>query len=101
MTRNSAFDCHLSPVGRQMAIANSVSKALFPFIFDLYTFVDSNNVFDCRQSGVVIYILFSLQFNVETVTVDMDAPMKKYIQNKLAWCNALWVFGFLSACCHT
>ena len=24
--RNSVFDCHLSPVGRQMAIENSVSK---------------------------------------------------------------------------
>ena len=27
--RNSVFECHLSPVGRQMAIENSVSNDLF------------------------------------------------------------------------
>ena len=32
VARNSAFGCHLSPVGRQMAIENSVSNNL---IFDL------------------------------------------------------------------
>ena len=48
---NSVFDCHLSPVGRQMAIENSVS------IDFLSTFVDSINVFDCRQSDVYMYKL--------------------------------------------
>ena len=46
MARNSVFDCHLSQVGRQMAIENSVSNDL------LYTFVDGITVFDCRLSGV-------------------------------------------------
>ena len=40
--RNSAFNCHLAPVGQQMAIKNSVSKDYCP------TFVDGINVFDCR-----------------------------------------------------
>ena len=42
ITRNMVFDCHLSPIGRQMAIENSVSND-----FDLH----SINVFDCRLSG--------------------------------------------------
>ena len=42
-----AFDCHLSPVGRQMAIENSVSCDF------LSTFVDSIKVFDCHISGVI------------------------------------------------
>ena len=29
IVRNSVFDCHLSPVGRQMAIENSVSNDFF------------------------------------------------------------------------
>ena len=41
IARNSVFDCHLSPVERQMAIENSVSN-------------DSVNVFDCRLPGVVM-----------------------------------------------
>ena len=39
IARNSAFGCHLSSVGRQMAIEKSgdkwQSKILFPTIFDL------------------------------------------------------------------
>ena len=39
IARNSVFDCHLSPVGRQTAIEKSgdkgQSKTLFPTIFDL------------------------------------------------------------------
>ena len=45
--RNSVFDCHLSPVGRQMAIKNSVSNNL------LSAFVGSINIFHCRLPGVV------------------------------------------------
>ena len=41
---NSVFDCHLSPVGRQTAIKNSVFNDLRS------TFVDSIIVFDCRLS---------------------------------------------------
>ena len=47
IARNSVFDCQLSPVGRQMAIGNSVSNDMCS------TFVDSSNVFDCLLSGVV------------------------------------------------
>ena len=46
IARNGVFDCHVSPVGRQMAIENLVSNDF------LSTFVDSINVFDCRLSGV-------------------------------------------------
>ena len=46
IARNSVFDCHLSQVGRQMEIDNSVSNDF------LSTFVDSINVFDCRLTGV-------------------------------------------------
>ena len=46
IARNSVFYCHLSPVGRQMTIENSVSNDNWS------TFVDSINVFDCRLSGV-------------------------------------------------
>ena len=42
IARNSVFDCHLSPVGRQMVIKNSVSNDF------LSTFVDSIKVFDCQ-----------------------------------------------------
>ena len=38
IARNGVFDCHLSPVWRQMAIKNSVSNGF------LSTFVDSINV---------------------------------------------------------
>ena len=48
-TRNSVFDCHLLPVGRQKAIENSNNF--------LSTFVDSIIVFDCHLSGVFIDIL--------------------------------------------
>ena len=41
-TINSVLDCHLSPVGRQMAIKNSVSNDF------LSRFVDSIEGFDCR-----------------------------------------------------
>ena len=44
IARNSVFDSHLSPVGRQTAIKNSVFNDLRS------TFVDSINVFDCRLS---------------------------------------------------
>ena len=46
IARNSVFDCHLSPVGRQMAIKNSVSN------FFIYV-RRSINVYDCLISGVV------------------------------------------------
>ena len=39
IARNSVFDCHLSPIGRQMEIEKSgdkwKSKTMFPTIFDL------------------------------------------------------------------
>ena len=44
--RNSVFDCHVSPVWRQMAIENTVS------IDFRSTFLDSIGVLDCRQPGV-------------------------------------------------
>ena len=42
----SVFDCQCSPVGRLMAIENSVSNYFWS------TFVDNIDVFDCHQSGV-------------------------------------------------
>ena len=47
MATASAFDCHLSPVGRLMAIKNYVSNYVWS------TFVDSIDVFDCCLSSVV------------------------------------------------
>ena len=46
IARNIVFDCHLSPVRRQMAIKNSVSHYLWS------AFVNSINVFDCRLPSV-------------------------------------------------
>ena len=46
INRNSVFDCHLSSVGRQMAMEISVSNYLGS------TFIDSINVFDCCLSDV-------------------------------------------------
>ena len=40
------FDCQLSPVGRLMAIENSVPDYFW------YTFVDNIDVFECRLSDV-------------------------------------------------
>ena len=59
IARNSVFDCHLSPVGRQMTIENSVSN------YFLSTFVDSIFVFDCRLSGVVSLKEVSIVFKKE------------------------------------
>ena len=47
IVRNCAFDCHLSPVWRQMAIKNSVSNDF------LSTFLDNIGVFYCRLPGVI------------------------------------------------
>ena len=44
----SVFNWHLSPVGQQTTIKNSVSNDLRS------TFVDSNYVLDCRLSEVFI-----------------------------------------------
>ena len=60
IARNSVFDCHLSPVRRQMTIENSVSND-----FDLRSMiVIIINFFDCRLSGVVtqslnVFVYFS------------------------------------------
>ena len=47
---NSVFDCHLSPVGRQMAIENTVYNNF------LSTFPDSIGVLDCRLPHVCLSI---------------------------------------------
>ena len=46
IARNRVFDCHLSPIGRHMAIENSVYNIFWS------TFVYSINVFDCAVSSV-------------------------------------------------
>ena len=46
IARNSVFDRHLSPVGRQRAIKNSVTN------YFSSTFVDCFGVFYCRLCGV-------------------------------------------------
>ena len=48
MARNSVFYCHLSPVGRQMSIKNSVSNDFLSAV------IDNIDVFDCRLPGVVM-----------------------------------------------
>ena len=68
--RNSVFDCHLTPVGRQMTIKNPIS-----------TFVDGINVFDCRQSGVVLAHLVWL-----------------YIYGKYKALGEYWVFILALSC---
>ena len=45
ITRNSVFNCHLSPVGWQMAIKNSVSNDFWSM------FIHSINVFECDHVG--------------------------------------------------
>ena len=44
--RNSVFDCHLSPVGRQMTIENTVSIDLWSM------FLDSIDIFHCCLPSV-------------------------------------------------
>ena len=48
IARNSFFNCHLSPFGRQMPIENSVSNYFLIYV------VDSISVFDGCLSGVRI-----------------------------------------------
>ena len=45
MARNSAFDCHLSPVGRQMAIENTVPNDFNYVRRLLRTFIDCQRFF--------------------------------------------------------
>ena len=61
--RNSVFDCHLSQVGRQMAIENTVS------IDFLSTFLDSIGVFDCRLPGVFPKYLPKVPLSVSFVNL--------------------------------
>ena len=58
--RNSVFDCHLSPVGRQMAIVSTVS------IDFLSTFLDSIGVIRCRLPCVYFRLKAKIQ-NVANV----------------------------------
>ena len=51
---NSVFDCHFSPVGRQMAIENSISNDFYPRSSIVLTF------FDCRLPGVDIAIIYCI-----------------------------------------
>ena len=50
--RNSVFDCHLSPAGRQMAIQNTVC---IDFLIDVPQYFW---LFDCRLPGVFDLILY-------------------------------------------
>ena len=50
IVRNRVFDCHLSPVWRQMAIENTVTS---DFFFYLHSSI-VKNLFDCRLSGAFI-----------------------------------------------
>ena len=53
IARNSDCDRHLSPVGRQMAIENSVSNDF------LSKFIDSIDVFDCHLPSVLLTIRYA------------------------------------------
>ena len=58
ITRNSVFNCHLLPVGRQMAIKNTVSRDFW----SAFAIVKSR--FDCRLSSVIFLRLpHSLDLN--------------------------------------
>ena len=50
ISRNSVFNCHLSPFRRQIAIESHVSNDF------LSTFVDCINIFDCCLPGVLYLI---------------------------------------------
>ena len=52
IARTSVFNCHLWPVGRVLAIKNSVPNYLWSM------FVDRIDVFDCSLSGVVLLYAF-------------------------------------------
>ena len=104
--RNSVFDCHLSPVGRQMSIENSVSNHF------LSTFVYSIGVFNCRLSCVMFVYLSSQGFGDYTglpkpsLSADVSNPhvlthiqiqVKKNIQfciiELFCHCIATWYAG--------
>ena len=60
IARNSGFDCHLSPIWRQMAIKNSVSNDFCS------TFVNGINVFHGCQPGVIYKVPNSMKENVNS-----------------------------------
>ena len=77
--RNSVFYCHLSPMGRQMAIVNTVSIDFWSM------FLDSIGVFDCRLSPFpaihkfVVYFIICLcslvSYIANNMNPDQTAPL--------------------------
>ena len=65
LVRNRAFHCHLSPVGRQMAIKNTVSNDLNRCSLIV------KSIFDCRISGVILFLQKSqaMQYSLFTITI--------------------------------
>ena len=79
---NSVFDCHLSPVGQQMAIKNSVSIDFFS------TFLDSIDIFDCPLPGMSLGInksdqsLLCIQ-KVGKISLMLQADSEDYSQPRM------------------
>ena len=73
IARNSVFDGHLSPVGRQMAIENSVSNDFF-----LSSYVDSIKIFDCRLPGVkMVPDIFSIHLYMQSWLQSLISPKEQ------------------------
>ena len=64
--RYSVFDCHLSPVGRRMAIENTVS------IDFLSKFHDSIDVFDCRLPAVMTPLLLLVLYIIDHQSLSVN-----------------------------
>ena len=79
ITRNSVFACHLSPVGQQMAIENTVSNNLWS------TFVDSINVINCRLSDVM---MLDEKYNVSQFNRFWLLSQMRAVRLRLACANA-------------
>ena len=75
--RNRAFDCHLSPDWRQMAIENTVSIDFYPCssIFQ--------SVFVCTLSGVTTLSGFGLPIEMVFPTMWYVRPAKPHISLRI------------------
>ena len=101
MARNNVYDCHLSPVRRQMSIENSVLIVFWS------TCVNCINVFDCRLSGGWLLIgnirahignpLCTFQEHLPIRTkivsikgVDQDWIQEQIMSIKIDYKNTIW-----------
>ena len=71
MARSCVFDCHLSPVGRQMAIENSVSNDCWSTFVDSIK-LNSTIVIDCCLSGMIPfrYVISDRSVSLRSLSTD-------------------------------